>query len=86
MGLLIAETTLLTLLGILLGLALQGVALLLMQSWVVERFGLFLPIGLPGASEWRLLGGLLIAGLLVGLLPAWRGYRNSLADGLSTRL
>ncbi|TNF88204.1 MAG: hypothetical protein EP300_08645 [Gammaproteobacteria bacterium] len=31
-----------------------------------------------------LLGGLWLAGILAGLFPAWRGYRNSLADGPPT--
>ena len=85
-GLLIAESALLTLLGIAMGVTMQGMTLGALQPWIVERFGLFLPIGLPGAGEWRLLGGLMAAGLLVGLVPAWRCYRNSLADGLATRL
>ena len=86
MGLLISESALLTAFGIGLGIALQNVLLLLLQPWIVESFGLLLPLGLPGAGEWLLLGGLQLAGIAVGLLPAWRGYRNSLADGLSTRL
>ena len=86
MGLLISESALLTALGIGFGVVLRNIVLLLLQPWLVDQFGLFLPLGLPGAYEWLLLGGLMLAGLVVGLLPAWRGYRNSLADGLSTRV
>ncbi len=86
MGLLISESTLLTALGIGFGLVLQNGVLLVIQPWLVDQFGLYLPLGLPGAREWVLIGGLQLAGIAVGLLPAWRGYRNSLADGLSTRL
>ena len=86
MGLLVSESALLTAFGIVLGLLLQNIVLLVLQPWLVDQFGLLLPLGLPGAREWATLGGLQLAGILVGLLPAWRGYRNSLADGLSTRL
>lgn len=86
MGLLVSESALLTAFGIVLGLVLQNAVLLVLQPWLVDQFGLLLPLGLPGAREWATLGGLQLAGILVGLLPAWRGYRNSLADGLSTRL
>jgi putative ABC transport system permease protein len=30
--------------------------------------------------------GVIVAGLLIGLVPALRAYRNSLADGLTMRL
>lgn len=86
MGLLVFESTLLTALGIGLGVMLQNLVLLILQPWLIDQFGLYLPLGLPGTREWALLGMLQIAGVAVGLLPAWRGYRNSLADGLSTRL
>ena len=86
MGLLISESALLTALGIGSGVVLQNIVLLVLQPWLVDQFGLFLPLGLPGTREWLLLGGLMLAGFVVGLLPAWRGYRNSLADGLSTRV
>ena len=86
MGLLVFESTLLTALGIGLGVVLQNLVLLLLQPWLIDQFGLYLPLGLPGIREWTLLGLLQLAGVAVGLLPAWRGYRNSLADGLSTRL
>jgi putative ABC transport system permease protein len=41
---------------------------------------------LPSAYEWSLLGGILAAALLMGAIPAWRAYRQSLADGLSIRV
>ena len=47
---------------------------------------LFLPLALPSRYEWTLLGAILAAALLMGALPAWRAYRQSLADGLSIRL
>ncbi len=86
MGLLISESALLTALGIVFGIVLQHIVLLFLQPWLVDQFGLFIPLELPSAEEWILLASLQIAGTLVGFIPAWRGYRNSLADGLSTRL
>jgi putative ABC transport system permease protein len=40
----------------------------------------------PSAAEMQLLAVVLVCGLLVSLLPAWRAYRLSLADGLIPRL
>jgi putative ABC transport system permease protein len=53
---------------------------------VQANYGLFLPLTWPSEYEWTLLGGILIAALLMGSVPAWRAYRQSLADGLSIRL
>ena len=50
------------------------------------QYGLYLPLALPSAYEWSLLGAILGAALLMGAVPAWRAYRQSLADGLSIRL
>jgi putative ABC transport system permease protein len=33
-----------------------------------------------------MLGGVIIAGLLAGLIPALRAYRMSLADGMMVRI
>jgi putative ABC transport system permease protein len=84
--LLVIESTLLTVLGILFGLVLLILAILGMQSWLVGEFGLYLPLSWPGAGELKMIGLLLLAGIGIGFVPAYLGYRNSLADGLSTRL
>ncbi|HEY6611628.1 MAG TPA: ABC transporter permease, partial [Pseudomonas sp.] len=84
--LLLAEALALTLAGLLLGLVLLYLALATGQGWVQTHYGLYLPLAWPSRHEWLLLGVTLGAALLLGLLPAWRAYRQSLADGLTIRL
>ncbi|PKM23085.1 MAG: peptide ABC transporter permease [Gammaproteobacteria bacterium HGW-Gammaproteobacteria-14] len=85
-ALIIGESLLLTLLGVVAGvLLLQGV------SWVAAplvsaQLGLALSIWPPSAKEFILIGIVILAGMVAGLWPAWRAYRQSLADGLGTRL
>ena len=50
---------------------------------LASGYGLSLALTLPTAAEWRLLGGIVAAGFAAGLIPAWRAYRMSLADGLN---
>lgn len=85
-SLLIVEAFALALAGVLLGLALLYLGIALAQGYVQANYGLFLPLALPSRYEWTLLGAILAAALLMGALPAWRAYRQSLADGLSIRL
>jgi len=84
LGLLLLESGLVSLLGCLLGLA--AVSLLAgTGGQMLAAFGLAaLPLA-PSPAEWQLLAAVLVCGLLVGLLPAWRAYRLSLADGLIPR-
>lgn len=85
-GLLVVEALSLALAGALLGLLLLYIAIALAQGPLQSHYGLYLPLALPSAYEWSLLAGILLAGLLMGCVPAWRAYRQSLADGLSIRL
>ncbi|SDT00037.1 ABC transporter permease [Pseudomonas oryzae] len=85
-ALLLAEALVLTLVGLLLGLALLYLAIALGQDFLQARHGLFLPLAAPSPREWLLLAASLGVALLLGLLPAWRAYRQSLVDGLSIRL
>lgn len=85
-ALLLAEALALTLAGLALGLALLYLGLALGGDWVQARYGLHLPLSAPSGHEWTLLAATLGAALLLGLLPAARAYRQSLADGLSVRL
>jgi putative ABC transport system permease protein len=85
-SLLIAEAFALALAGVAAGLALLYLSIAVAQAPVQAYYGLYLPLEWPSRYEWTLLGGILIAALLMGCVPAWRAYRQSLADGLSVRL
>ena len=60
-----------------------GNVMLVFSPMLASAYGLSLALTCPTAAEWRLLAGVLAAGFLAGLIPAWRAYRISLADGLN---
>jgi putative ABC transport system permease protein len=84
--LLIMESGLLTIVGSLIGIALLYGAAFIAQPIVESHFGIYLPIRPLGQTEYTYLGCLWAAGFLIGVIPAWKASRNSLADGLSIRL
>jgi putative ABC transport system permease protein len=84
-ALLVSEAGLLATAGTLVGVALTYALLAAGQS-LLARYGIFAPLsGLTG-SEISILAGIVAAALLMGLWPAWRAYRNTLADGLTIRV
>ncbi|MDM8348004.1 ABC transporter permease [Pseudomonas sp. sp1636] len=85
-SLLILEAFALALAGVLLGLLLLYLGIAGAQGQVQAHYGLYLPLNAPSPYEWSLLGAILAAALLMGCIPAWRAYRQSLSDGLSIRL
>jgi putative ABC transport system permease protein len=84
--LLASEGALVTLLGAALGSVLTLVLVAVAGPWIQTRFGIVLELSAPTMSQWVLLGAVVLAGLLAGLVPALRAYRLSLADGLSPRI
>jgi len=84
--LLCIESTVLTLGGILVGLLLHYVLTGMGSIYLQQRFGLSINLGLPDATDLKILVTIAIAGLLAGMLPALQAYRKSLADGLAQRL
>lgn len=85
-SLILGEACALTLLGILVGLSLLYGALLMAQPAILSAMGIFVAVGILSAHEMMLLALVLAAGFLVGLIPGYRAYRLSLADGLSIRV
>jgi len=85
-ALLAMEGLALAVLGAALGALLVGVLVLLLAPWLQAHYGLTLHGGLPSAAEWRLLGGIIAVGAIASLIPGWRAYRLSLADGMTPRL
>lgn len=85
-GLLVFESGLLAVLGSIFGVALVYALVVALQGPIEQRFGLFLPIRALGTVEYMYLASVAVAGFVIGVIPAVKAYRNTLADGLSVRL
>jgi len=83
--LLATEGALLTATGVAVGLAAWALAIAVASPWIEARFGVSLTLSAPSETEALLVGAVLLAGTVASLLPGWRAYRLSLADGLSPR-
>ena len=83
--LLAAEGALVTLAGALLGALAAALAVVLAGPALQQQFGISLQAAAPTSAQWGLFGAVLVAGMLASLVPGWRAYRLSLADGLSPR-
>ena len=81
-GLLVLESGILALAGALAGLAMLYALLGVLQPFIQASFGLHLTIDAPSLWQWTVLGLVVLAGCLAGIIPATRAYRNTLADGL----
>ncbi|MDB6000322.1 MAG: transporter permease [Rhizobacter sp.] len=83
--LLLAESVLVTVAGSLAGLALLALLTTLGAPLLEVKFGVIVAPLHWSRQEGTLLAMVVAAGLLAGLLPAWRACRLSLADGLTPR-
>ena len=85
LALLLLEGLAVGLLGVAIGSAAAWLAVVALGDLVSARLGLVLsPAGI-GAGEARLLAGLLAGALVASLVPGYRAYRLSLADGLAPK-
>ena len=84
--LLILEATILTLAGIIIGMFFLYLGLFVSRPILEAYFGLFIPINPPSYKEIIILAGIVLTGMLMGIIPALRAYRQSLADGMTLRL
>lgn len=84
--LLVAEAGTLAACGVLAGVALTYAVIAAARPLLEQRFGIFLEIGGLTGYDLGLLGAIVGAALVMGALPAWRAYRNTLSDGLTIRV
>ncbi len=85
-ALLALEGTCVTLAGVLLGtLLLSGLGALL-APWLQAEYGISTRLAMPTLEEAQLLALVVAVGALASLLPGYRAYRLSLADGLTPRV
>ena len=84
--LLCAESALLSAVGIIFGVLAHYLVVGLVSVWAKARFGIDLSLSLPNWRDLLILLLVFVAGVAVGCLPAWRAYRQSVADGMAQRL
>ena len=84
-ALLLSEAAMLAFLGALSGLLLVQLGILAIRQFALSEFGIQLSVQLR-AFDLYVLAGILVIAVIVSIIPAWRAYRNSLADGLTVRL
>jgi putative ABC transport system permease protein len=75
-----------TLAGAVVGTLLLTLLTAALGPWVEAHYGLILHLALPSRAELELLGWVILVGTLASLLPGYRAYRLSLADGLTPRV
>lgn len=85
-GLLVSEAFILALAGVSAGIGLLYGILAFGSNWLLVNAGMLLRASPLTATEWTFVGAILVAAVLLSFIPAWRAYRNALADGLTIRL
>ncbi|MEZ8774574.1 ABC transporter permease [Vibrio sp. 10N.247.310.17] len=85
-GLLISEASALTFLGITLGVAVLFALIAVVAPIVQQSYGINISISAITPHEWKLLMLVQVAGIIIGFIPAFRAYRQSLSDGMTIRI
>ncbi|KUF08730.1 ABC transporter permease [Pseudoponticoccus marisrubri] len=84
-ALLLGEAVLTATAGVAAGMVLLYAALAIVRPWIDAAFGLWLPIDWPATREMLVMLAVLGGAAAASLLPAWRAYRLSLADGMMVK-
>lgn len=85
-SLLILEASVLTFIGLVIGIIGLYAALAFAAPLVQQHYGINLQILALSSHELTLLGAVQLAGTLVGFIPALRAYKQSLSDGMTIRV
>ena len=85
-SLIVGEAAMLTVTGVIMGVCLLYVLLLIGRPIILTHFGLYISIGGIALHELSLIALVCLAGFFIGLIPGYRIYRYSLADGMIIRI
>ena len=85
-SLIVSESAMLTFAGIGLGAALLYVMLISCQPLILSKFGIHIAISRLSPYELNLMALIALAGIVIGIIPGYRIYRYSLADGMTVRI
>jgi putative ABC transport system permease protein len=84
--LLVFESSVLTFLGIILGLLIELGGFFILAGWLEQQFGFYISGNALTSVEFLYIIGTLVFGVLIGLIPAYRANRLALKDGLSAKI
>ncbi|PYE33723.1 putative ABC transport system permease protein [Idiomarina fontislapidosi] len=84
--LLVTEAVLLTIVATASGLTLLYILQISLSGIIQQQTGLLFALQWPTVADWWRMLFVVIAGFLMSLVPAWRAYRQSLADGLTVKV
>jgi putative ABC transport system permease protein len=84
--LLVLESALLSAAGAILGVVVMYALSFVAQPVVERQFGVFIPIEPLTVVSYGYLASIVGFGVVTGMFPAAKAYRNALSDGLSVRL
>ena len=85
-GLLVVEASVLTFVGIVVGVIGLYALMALVHPLIQQHYGINVAMTTISAHEWMLIGFVQLAGVLIGFIPAFRAYRQSLSDGMTIRV
>jgi len=86
LALMVIEAGLLATLGVIFGIIWAYLLLFLGRPILQQNFGVFIEMDMPSSYELSILALIVLSALLIGFLPAFRAYRNTLSDGLQIRV
>jgi len=80
-----AEALLLSILGLVTGIALVRLVSIAAREWLRQNYGLLLTAYTPDTAALQLCGAVLVLGTLCAIAPAVGAYRSSLGATLASR-
>lgn len=84
--LLVSEASVLTFIGICVGLGGLYGLLAIAGPIIQQQYGIAISLTMISSYEWMLLGFVQLAGVIIGFIPAIRAYRQSLSDGMTIKV
>ncbi|MCW8914765.1 MAG: ABC transporter permease [Magnetovibrio sp.] len=85
-ALFVVEATLLAFVGACLGVVATIIGISLVAPMIEAQYGVYLTVSPPGLKEGLIVAAVSASGSIVGLWPALRAYRLSVADGMIVRI
>ena len=86
LSLLVLEASALTLVGLAVGVVGLYALLATVAPVIQQQYGINIEMVAISHYEWILLAAVQLAGTVIGFIPAFRAYRQSLSDGMTIRV